>query len=285
MSQFIANSFQIPNAFVDEALDKVSGNACKIYLLIVRKTRGWNKEADRISFAQIREATGIGSNTTVDNAINELIKFNLIKVISGNQKSSNQYRLNDDFSITKTVKAVTETVKDNDKKTITETVTPITENVKAFTETVTEPFTETVNTENKYKTTREKTSEKRSHDFSNQIPKNQNSQNQILENQKPTVDEVFEFLKNSQVIPVFGDYQANVAELGATIEEVYAFWSNKNFDKQQLLAKILSSLIKRCGGASRIFELVAVENKPQEKPLNAVQFVSPFDIAKAKKGA
>lgn len=263
MSNFIPNSFQIPNAFVDEALDKVSGNACKIYLLIVRKTRGWNKEADRISFSQIREATGIGSNTTVDNAINELIKFNLIKVISGNQKSSNQYRLNDDFAIT--------------------------ENVKAITETVTEPFTETVNTENKYKTTREKTSEKRSHDFSQnlvtQIPKNQNSQNLILENQKPTVDEVFEFLKNSQVIPVFGDYQANVTELGATIEEVYAFWSNKNFDKQQLLAKILSSLIKRCGGASRIFELVAIENKPQEKPLNAVQFVSPFDIAKAKKGA
>lgn len=275
MSKFIANSFQVPNAFVDEALAKVSGNACKIYLLIVRKTRGWNKEADRISFSQIREATGIGSNTTVDNAINELIKFNLIKVISGNQKSSNQYSLNDDFAITETVKPFTKTVKVNDEKTITE-------NVKAITETVTQPFTETVNTENKYKNTREKTREKRSHDFS----QNQTSEkNQNFENQKPTVDEVFEFLRNSQVIPVFGDYQPNVVELNATIEEACGFWSTKNFNKQQLLAKILSSLIHRCGSASKIFEVVAIEHKPQEKPLNAVQFVSPFDIAKAKKGA
>lgn len=124
--------------------------------------------------------------------------------------------------------------------------------------------------------TRERTNKKRSHDF---------SQNQNLENQKPNVDEVFEFLKNSQVIPVFGDYQPNVVELNATIEEVCGFWSNKNFSKQQLLAKILSSLIHRCGSASKIFEVVAIENKPQEKPLNAVQFISPFDIAKAKKGA
>lgn len=264
MSQFIANSFQIPNAFVDEALDKVSGNACKIYLLIVRKTRGWNKEADRISFSQIQKATGIGSSATVDKCLKELLEFGLINVKTGNEKLANKYSLNDDFCTSK-IKVATSKNEVGGTSKIEDT-----EN-------------------NSFKTTREKTSEKRSHDFSQnlvtQIPKNQNSQNLILENQKPTVDEVFEFLKNSQVIPVFGNYQANVTELGATIEEVYAFWSNKNFDKQQLLAKILSSLIKRCGGASRIFELVAIENKPQEKPLNAVQFVSPFDIAKAKKGA
>lgn len=123
MSQFISNSFQVPNALIDELLCKISGNACKVYLLIVRKTRGWNKQSDRISFSQIRELTGIGSNTTIDKAIDELLQLKLIKVSSGNQKISNKYSLNDDV---------------------------------CFTETVTQPFTETVNTENKYKTTNNK---------------------------------------------------------------------------------------------------------------------------------
>lgn len=146
MSQFIANSFQVPNALIDELLCKISGNACKVYLLIVRKTRGWNKQSDRISFSQIRELTGIGSNTTIDKAIDELLQLKLIKVSSGNQKISNKYSLNDDVCFTETVT----------QQPITKTVKAVTKNVKAITETVTQPFTETVNTENKYKTTNNK---------------------------------------------------------------------------------------------------------------------------------
>lgn len=97
MSKFIANSFQVPNAFVDEMLDKISGNACKIYLLIVRKTRGWNKEADRISYTQIQKYTGINHRATISKAIDELLEMGLIIVAKGNEKSSNEYRLNDDF--------------------------------------------------------------------------------------------------------------------------------------------------------------------------------------------
>ncbi|WFF39269.1 replication protein [Moraxella nasibovis] len=97
MSKFIANSFQVPNALIDEVLDKMSGNACKIYLLIVRKTRGWNKEADRISYTQIQKYTGINHRATISKAIDELLEMGLIIVAKGNEKSSNEYRLNDDF--------------------------------------------------------------------------------------------------------------------------------------------------------------------------------------------
>ena len=96
MSKFIPNSFQLPNAFVDEMLAQVSGNACKVYLLIVRKTRGWQKEKDYISYSQIQKITGI-SSATVSKAIDELSKLGLIKVKTGNEKSANQYSLNDSF--------------------------------------------------------------------------------------------------------------------------------------------------------------------------------------------
>ena len=98
MSKFIANSFQLPNAFVDEMLCKLSGNACKIYLLIVRKTRGWHKEADRISYSQIQKYTGINHRATVSKAIDELLEIGLISVQKGNEKSMSEYRLNDDFT-------------------------------------------------------------------------------------------------------------------------------------------------------------------------------------------
>ena len=100
MSKFIPNSFQLPNAFVDEMLAQVSGNACKVYLLIVRKTRGWQKEKDCISYSQIQKITGI-SSATVSKAIDELSELGLIKVKTGNEKSANQYSLNDNFGTLK----------------------------------------------------------------------------------------------------------------------------------------------------------------------------------------
>ena len=140
MSNFIPNSFMVPNAIVDEALAKLSGNACKIYLLIVRKTRGWNKPADFISFSQIRKFTGISSNETINKAMDELVNYRLVKVKNGNQKTSNEYYIND-FGITETVKGES---------------LAITENVKAITETVNQPITETVNTKTTNKTTNKK---------------------------------------------------------------------------------------------------------------------------------
>ena len=78
MNEFIPNSFQIANAVIDEYLSQMSGNALKCYILIVRKTRGWQKTHDSLSISQIQKYTGIKKEETVQKAINELVDLGLI---------------------------------------------------------------------------------------------------------------------------------------------------------------------------------------------------------------
>ena len=78
MNEFIPNSFQIANSVIDEYLSQISGNALKCYILIVRKTRGWQKTHDSLSISQIQKVTGIKSEKTVEKAINELVELGLI---------------------------------------------------------------------------------------------------------------------------------------------------------------------------------------------------------------
>jgi phage replication O-like protein O len=77
MSKFIPNSFQVPNAFVDEILAKMSSNASKCYLIIARKTRGWQKEMDRISRSQFMRLAGL-SKPTIIKACDELIELKIL---------------------------------------------------------------------------------------------------------------------------------------------------------------------------------------------------------------
>lgn len=78
IDRFIPNSFQIANAVIDEYLSQMSGNALKCYILIVRKTRGWQKTHDSLSISQIQKYTGIKKEETVQKAINELVDLGLI---------------------------------------------------------------------------------------------------------------------------------------------------------------------------------------------------------------
>ena len=78
MNEFIPNSFQIANSVIDEYLSQMSGNALKCYILIVRKTRGWQKTHDSLSISQIQKFTGIRKEETVQKAINELVNLGLI---------------------------------------------------------------------------------------------------------------------------------------------------------------------------------------------------------------
>lgn len=78
IDRFIPNSFQIANSVIDEYLSQMSGNALKCYILIVRKTRGWQKTHDSLSISQIQKFTGIRKEETVQKAIDELIALGLI---------------------------------------------------------------------------------------------------------------------------------------------------------------------------------------------------------------
>ncbi|WP_180102181.1 replication protein [Acinetobacter sp. YH12126] len=102
MSQFTPNSFQVPNAFVDEVLNQISDAACKIYLVVCRKTRGWNKVMDSISLSQLEEITG-KSRPTVIKAKNELINVGLLVELPSTIYG-NTFKLGDETSVGWTVK-------------------------------------------------------------------------------------------------------------------------------------------------------------------------------------
>lgn len=78
MSKFVPNSFMVANAFVDDAMNKLSDASVKIYLLIIRKTRGWTKESDALSLRQL-ESLSLKSRPTVIKCLNELEEVGLIK--------------------------------------------------------------------------------------------------------------------------------------------------------------------------------------------------------------
>ncbi|ENX58766.1 MULTISPECIES: replication protein [Acinetobacter] len=97
MSKYTPNSFQVTNAFVDEAMNKISDPAVKIYLIINRKTRGWNKEVDELSISQLEKLSG-KSHPTVVKCTKELIKVGLVKL---HKKSvyGNAYSLTDNYNV------------------------------------------------------------------------------------------------------------------------------------------------------------------------------------------
>lgn len=68
----------VANAFVDDAMNKLSDASVKIYLLIIRKTRGWAKESDALSLRQL-EKLSKKSKPTVIKCLNELEEVGLIK--------------------------------------------------------------------------------------------------------------------------------------------------------------------------------------------------------------
>lgn len=78
MSKFVPNSFQIANAFVDDAMNKISDASVRIYVLIVRKTRGWTKESDALSLRHL-EKLSKKSRPTVCKCLSELEEVGLIK--------------------------------------------------------------------------------------------------------------------------------------------------------------------------------------------------------------
>lgn len=96
MSNFIPNSFQVPNALIDDVMANLGDNALRCYLAIVRKTRGWNKESDLISLAQLMTLTGKSKNSVLK-GITELEEKGFItrEILNGKFGVVTEYKLND----------------------------------------------------------------------------------------------------------------------------------------------------------------------------------------------
>ncbi|MBW8034861.1 MAG: replication protein [Planctomycetes bacterium] len=78
----------------------------KVVTFVIRKTIGWHKEEDEISFSQIMQGTGIASRGTTDKAIKKAIDLGFIKrKAKGKRASSTKgpmgylYKLNRDFQL------------------------------------------------------------------------------------------------------------------------------------------------------------------------------------------
>lgn len=93
VSTFVTSAFQIENDFIDQVMRYLSPVASCLYLTIVRKTRGWQKEVDRISISQFQELSGVKSRATVCRAIAELVDAGLVD--EEKDTRGNLYRISD----------------------------------------------------------------------------------------------------------------------------------------------------------------------------------------------
>lgn len=85
MSKFIVNSFQLPNAVIDDLLSDLTGAELKCYLYVLRKTKGWNREEDAISVSQFMKVTGLSNRKVID-ACEKLIELGLLEQKTGANK-------------------------------------------------------------------------------------------------------------------------------------------------------------------------------------------------------
>ena len=97
MSKIIVPNYtQVPNVVIDDLAAKLSDSAFKIYVVLIRKTKGWEQKRDAIAISQFCELTG-KSKPTVIKALDELCNLALIKKTRFT-KYGNEYELNLSFS-------------------------------------------------------------------------------------------------------------------------------------------------------------------------------------------
>ena len=97
------NYTQISNDFIDSYMANCSGAEAKIFIAISRKTIGYHKTTDRISYTQLNKLTGLSINS-IKKAVADLIN----KQIITQHQSANGYSYDLNIDITK------ETVSEND---------------------------------------------------------------------------------------------------------------------------------------------------------------------------
>jgi phage replication O-like protein O len=85
------NYTQVSNDFI-ALLPELTGEEVKIFLAISRKTIGWHKTSDRISYSQLKALTGIRHNVTLKKAALHLVDLGLV-AISGDDTKGYVYDL------------------------------------------------------------------------------------------------------------------------------------------------------------------------------------------------
>jgi phage replication O-like protein O len=98
-------NFTVVNNFIiDHMMPNLSANAFKMLMFAIRKTIGWHKDADRISYSQFMESTGIRSRSTVSRALDELMDAGyILRFEVGKHKRTGKplysYALNTEYEV------------------------------------------------------------------------------------------------------------------------------------------------------------------------------------------
>lgn len=136
------------NYVLDVVMPSLSPTAWKVLCLIVRKTKGWGKEGDQLSYSQIREGTGISSDQTVNRALAALLERGYIVVIDRGEWEAAEYRLNMALEVEVANPSTTKSVVE---PPTTKSVATTKNVVDSTTKSVVEPTTKSVETERKSK--------------------------------------------------------------------------------------------------------------------------------------
>jgi len=91
----------VPTIVLDVLMKQLTSNEFRILILIIRKTIGFQKETDRITYSQIQLATGIKSSATVSTALKGLVEMNLIIKTRESRRDIMRYSLNLDVEISR----------------------------------------------------------------------------------------------------------------------------------------------------------------------------------------
>ena len=88
------------NALLDRIMPVIRPTSWVVLSYILRRTIGWQRDREVLSYTNIRTGTGIKSDTTINQGVQELVKLNLIYVIeSSDDWTANTYCLNRSFVI------------------------------------------------------------------------------------------------------------------------------------------------------------------------------------------
>jgi hypothetical protein len=91
--ELIPNSFQVPNFLVDKLLPHLSGPQAKILMVLCRKTFGWHKREDVISFSQFRDEAGVSRSSAFE-ALRVFVDAGLVLKASKGRVDMNAWSLN-----------------------------------------------------------------------------------------------------------------------------------------------------------------------------------------------
>ncbi len=98
---------RVLNHYIDEIFPKLKSSEVLILLLVLRKTIGWRKKWDRISFSQFQKLCGLASES-ITNGVEKLEKLGLIEVERPGSGKTNIYRLILDAKFTEKEKQIIE---------------------------------------------------------------------------------------------------------------------------------------------------------------------------------